>query len=474
MRIGIFLLIAGVFSLQAQQTPYNPRYEKVRILPMDVSVQCWTFNQFTFEQALDKIDDLGVKYVEAYPGQRLSKERPESETFGHHMTEEQKNWVKEQLKQRNLKLVSYGVVHFDNTKEATEAVFEFAKDMGIYTLVIEPKYDDFSLIESMVKKYNVRVGVHNHPEPSKYWNPHTVYNRIRDLDQRIGVCADTGHWLRSGVNPVEALRYLSGRITNVHLKDLNAFGEKSAHDVPFGSGAAHVYDILAELSLQDYHMFLAIEHENKAERQNPSPSIKKGLDYLTSIIHLEGYRSLLPFDRRNLSYSKHGWNHYGPGYFILNEQTGVLESHKGMGLFWYSAEQFSDFILELDFKPASINTNSGVFIRMPEMITSNDYIHNSFEIQIHNRGTGIHKTGAVYDAEAPMLDAMKPAGEWNHYRITCKGETIKVELNGALIIDWDTEPRGKITSVFPKGYLGLQNHDDHAIVEFKNIYVKKL
>ena len=87
---------------------------------------------------------------------------------------------------------------------------------------------------------------------------------------------------------------------------------------------------------------------------------------------------------------------------------------------------------------------------------------------------GIHKTSAVYDAEAPICDAMNPSGQWNHYKITCKGDQYKVELNGAVVIDWNAEPRGKISSFSDKGYLGLQNHDDHAIVQFKNIYIKPL
>ena len=61
---------------------------------------------------------------------------------------------------------------------------------------------------------------------------------------------------------------LSGRIINVHLKDLNVFGSKDAFDVPFGSGKANVHDILAELTLQDYRGYIVIEHENQAELDN--------------------------------------------------------------------------------------------------------------------------------------------------------------------------------------------------------------
>ena len=51
----------------------------------------------------------------------------------------------------------------------------------------------------------------------------------------------------------------------------------------------------------------------------------------------------------NGGFNKHGWNHYGPGYFTLDHETGVLASHGGMGLLWYSAEMLGDFVLRLEF-----------------------------------------------------------------------------------------------------------------------------
>ncbi len=70
--------------------------------------------------------------------------------------------------------------------------------------------------------------------------------------------------------------------------------------------------------------------------------------------------------------------------------------------------------------------------------------------------------------------ASNPTGEWNHYRITFIGDQIKIELNGRLINNWKAEPRGKIKSFAKKGYIGLQNHDSHAKVSFKNIFIKEL
>ena len=151
--------------------------------------------------------------------------------------------------------------------------------------------------------------------------------------------------MRTGVNPVEALRMLKGRIIDVHLKDLNEFGTKDAFDVPFGQGKANIQNILAELTLQNYHGYLAVEHENPDEVDNPSPSIKKGIEYIKSITYYQDYEEILRRSYRR--YSKHGWNHYGPGYFELDEKTGVLKGHGGMGLFWYSVKKYKDFILEL-------------------------------------------------------------------------------------------------------------------------------
>ena len=186
----------------------------------------------------------------------------------------------------------------------------------------------------------------------------------------------------------------------------------------------------------------------------------------------EGFQQLLrSVDGR---FNKGGWNHYGPGYFELDPTTGVLTSHGGMGLFWYSAEEFGDFVLELDFMCADEHTNSGVFLRVPGVPTSDDYIYHAFEIQIDDASEGIHHTGAAYDAEAPTHMASRPPGEWNHYRITFVGRRLQVELNGQTVLDWEAEPRGKVEDFAPRGYIGLQNHDDNSPVRFRNIYVKSL
>jgi sugar phosphate isomerase/epimerase len=449
----------------------NTQYKVVRIKKLPVAIQCWTFRKFTFYETLEKVKELDVKYLQPYPGQALGRDFP-GVRFDHNLSDDLIKQVRSKLKEYGLSLVSYGVVPFDNTEESMKKVFDFARRMGIRTIVTEPKFEDASLLEKMVKKYNINIAIHNHPDPSKYFNPETVFEYVKGLDERIGACADTGHWMRSGINPVEALRLLKGRIIDVHLKDLDVFGSKKALDVPFGQGKANVHDILAELTLQNFHGCLAIEHENPNDVNNPLPPMRKGIEYIQSITYYQDYEEILGFNRGR--YAKHGWNHYGPGYFELDGKSGVLKGQGGMGLFWYSRKKYKDFVLDLEYMCADKFTNSGVFIRVPQMPASDEYIYHSFEIQICDNEKGIHKTGAAYDAEPPRIDAFKESGEWNHMKITFKGKNIKVDINGKQVLDWDAEPRGKIRDFSLEGYVGLQNHDSRSPIYFRNIFIKEL
>ncbi|MFC1692600.1 family 16 glycoside hydrolase [Candidatus Latescibacterota bacterium] len=471
MRRKVFVLLTLLLFVSISAVQAVQDYSDVRIKKIPVAMQCWTFRKFTFFETLDKVNDLGIEYLEAYPGQALGGKMGDAK-FDHNLADDQIKVIKRALMDKGITLVSYGVVLFENNEASMRKVFDFARKMGIRTINTEPAYDDFSLIEKMVREYNIKIAIHNHPEPSKYARPETVYSHVGGLDERIGSCGDTGHWMRTSINPVEALQVLSGRITNMHLKDLDEFGKSDALDVPFGQGKANIHDILAELTLQNYQGYISIEHENPDDVDNPSPPIRKGLEYIKSITYYEGYTEILPSN--NGRYSKHGWNHYGPGYLELDEKTGILTSQGGMGLFWYSVKKYKDFILDIDFKCAKEETNSGIFLRVPEMLTSNSYIYHSFEIQIGDDGEGIHGTGAVYDAEPPRRQAFKPTGEWNHFSITFIGDKITVELNGEPVVDWKAEPRGKIRDFADEGYIGLQNHDSRAVVYFRNIFVKEL
>lgn len=238
--------------------PGAPNAEKIGWL---LGCQAYSFNRFTFYEAVDKVASLGLHTIEMYPGQKLSAEKPDVQV-GEGLSESLRKEVLQYLSDKGVTLRNYGVVGLPAEEAACRKTFEFAKAMGIETIVSEPGREAFDTIEKLCDEYQISVALHNHPEPSPYWNPDTVLEVCQNRTKRIGACADTGHWMRSGINPIDALKKLEGRIISFHLKDLNKYGKQGAHDVPWGTGEAKMADMLAEIKRQDFKGVFSIEYEH--------------------------------------------------------------------------------------------------------------------------------------------------------------------------------------------------------------------
>lgn len=221
--------------------------------------QAYSFNQYTFQEALDKNASLGLRVIEAYPGQSLCAEK-KSVTIGEGLSTADRQDVKKRLADAGIKLVNFGVCGLSKDIGACRRTFDFAKDMGIETIVSEPAEDAFDTLDKLVEEYQINVALHNHPKPSHYWDSTTVLKVCQGRSKRIGACADTGHWMRSGLNPLEQIKKLEGRIISFHFKDLNQFG--GGHDVPWGTGKADVKALLTEIKRQKIKAVFSIEYEH--------------------------------------------------------------------------------------------------------------------------------------------------------------------------------------------------------------------
>src|SRR6266496_1243211 len=234
--------------------------------------QAYTFNRFSVFEAIEKTAQAGGKVIEFYPGQKLSPEEP-SVKWDHNASDDVVEKVKAQLAKYHLKAVNYGVVGIPRDEAQARKIFEFAKKLGLYGVTTE-SVDAIDTIEKLVKEYDVRVGFHDHPkrerDPSyRMWDPNYILSVVKDRDHRIGSCADTGHWVRSGLKPVECLKILKGRIISSHLKDLDTFGKLEAHDLPYGTGVSDVPAILNELKRQHFEGNISVEYEYKWENSVP-------------------------------------------------------------------------------------------------------------------------------------------------------------------------------------------------------------
>ncbi|MBM3493886.1 MAG: sugar phosphate isomerase/epimerase [Armatimonadetes bacterium] len=224
-------------------------------LGWQLACQAWTFRELTVFDTLDMLQKLGIRYVEFFPGQRVSKEKQVG--FDHGASPELIAEVKTKMAATGVQAVAYGVVGFGSDEASARKVFEFAKTMGMKSISTEPGEAAMPLLDKLAQEYKIGVGIHNHPKPSHYWSPETVLKVVDGKSTLVGACADTGHWYRSGITPVDGLKQLKGRIVSLHFKDLDA----DKGDVPFGTGVGDAEGQLRELAAQGFKGAFSIEYE---------------------------------------------------------------------------------------------------------------------------------------------------------------------------------------------------------------------
>ncbi len=176
-----------------------------------------------------------------------------------------------------------------------------------------------------------------------------------------------------------------------------------------------------------------------------------------------------------------GWKMAGSGSFI-ELGGGILESVDGIGLLWFTEEQFSDFVLRLEWRASARGDNSGVFLRVPPLGDANpatDWqpaVNEGYEVQIDDTGKNpdtnpptfgdmLHITGSIYTLAKASTLASKPVGQWNLYEIRAQGREIAVTLNGQLVSRLTNADRRL------QGYIGLQNHHPGSRVQFRNLEI---
>ena len=160
------------------------------------------------------------------------------------------------------------------------------------------------------------------------------------------------------------------------------------------------------------------------------------------------------------------WQMAGPGEFVHDGNTVYAQG--GMGLYWYNAQDFKDFELELEWQVTDVSNNSGVFVRFPD--PGDDpwvAVNEGYEIQICDTPAPKHDTGSVYSFQAATHLPTKPQGEWNTYLIRVVGQQYTISINGELVNSY-TGDRSE------HGHIGLQNNDDDSPVRYRNIRVTEI
>lgn len=227
-------------DLEASYTPNNkltPAVEAREKLGWRLGVAAYSFKDNTLFETIDKAVELGIWHLGGLNVQKVSADIDKN--FDYNLTDQELIRIRQKLVTAGVRLVTFYIHDIPNDEVTCSRIFEFGRKMGIETFISEPKPEALDLIEKYCKKYDIKVAIHNHDKriSPQYWSPKGVLKVCKDRSPYIGACGDLGYWIRSGIDPSEALEQLGDRLLTLQVHDLNE-ETKDGHDVPWGTGIA--------------------------------------------------------------------------------------------------------------------------------------------------------------------------------------------------------------------------------------------
>jgi inosose dehydratase len=153
-------------------------------------------------------------------------------------------------------------------------MFEFAKKLDLFCITADPDPDSFDSLDELVREFDIRIAIHNHGPNHRYNKAVDVLRAIEGRDERIGACADLGHYIRSGQNAPEVIRLLKGRLYGVHLKDFADMKDQTK-GVILGRGHLNVEEVFSELRFNEFPARGALSLEYEENEKNPLADIRE-------------------------------------------------------------------------------------------------------------------------------------------------------------------------------------------------------
>jgi sugar phosphate isomerase/epimerase len=228
-----------------------------------LGIQLYSLRGFNREQALKHASAIGFQQVEFYSGM-----------LALNSSDEEIEATKKQVADLGMSISAHGVNRFTKDHDANRRTFEFAKKLGCPCLTADPDLDSFDSLNELVREFNIRIAIHNHGPGHRYNKAIDVLRVIEGRDERIGACADLGHYIRSGQNSPEVIRLLKGRLYGIHLKDF-AEMKKSTKGVILGKGHLNVEATFTELKEAGFPANGALSLEYEENPKDPIADIRE-------------------------------------------------------------------------------------------------------------------------------------------------------------------------------------------------------
>lgn len=259
------VLKAGIAGLIGTPLAWGAAPESDKFRGLKVGVHSYSLRKFKFAEAIKIIQDLGVKYLTLNPI-HLPLDSSSAALAD----------AKKAISDAGLTLMGVGVVSFKKGDLDPRQIFDYARTLGLPTIIANPSHDDLDMLDKFVAEYNIRIAIHNHGPDTSYSLPEDVLKAVENHHKNIGACCDIGHYERSGVKAETALKTLSARLYDVHLKDVNA-REKAGHGVVLGQGVIDFASVAKTLLALKYEGQVGLEYE--IEPESPQASMAKCFAY---------------------------------------------------------------------------------------------------------------------------------------------------------------------------------------------------
>lgn len=198
------------------------------------------------------------------------------------------NSTDEEIKAFHEKLSEYGVTGYGvgpiymRSKEEVDNAFEYAKRVGVRVIVGVPNYELLSYVNEKVKEYDMQYAIHLHgPDIELFPDADDVWENVKDLDRRMGMCLDIGHDRRNGKDPVADLEKYHSRVFDIHLKDVTD-ATKLGYSVEVGRGILDIPGFVRMLRKVKYTGVVSLEHERNMD--NPFMGIAESIGYFRGVV----------------------------------------------------------------------------------------------------------------------------------------------------------------------------------------------
>lgn len=233
----------------------------------------YTLRSFSLDQVIETMQRLHLKHV-ALKSMHLPLESSDEEI----------GRLAARVRAAGIELYGAGVIYM-KTKEEVDNAFRYARAAGLQTIIGVPNHELLPQVNQLVKQYNIRMAIHNHgPGDELYPSPDSIMQKIKDLDERIGVCLDIGHAVRIGLDPVAEARRCGNRLYDIHLKDVS-MAAAEGDSIEMGRGVIDIPAFLKALTRLKYQGVLGLEYEK--DGKDPFLGLAESVGYCRGILRVE-------------------------------------------------------------------------------------------------------------------------------------------------------------------------------------------